>query len=309
MLLVEKYRPNSLENIVLNPSIREKISSFIEKKSVPNLILYGKAGTGKTSLVNIIIKELGADYESYNASEQRGIDVIRDEIMPFVDKVSMTNAMKIVDLREAEELTPNAQKALKDIIESNSEDTRFIFTTNNVGKIIPEIISRCEVLHIEPNDNKEVARHLWSNVILAENIEADKKDVMALVNRYFPDIRRMIMSLEASISNNTYTFDHKETSSDIYTPIFELLENFYSTSKNEKNLILTYKNIRPLLLSFSELQLLSFYTELNNWVDDNISANKLVYAKILISSYAFKFNTQIDKEMNTSALILELLNL
>ena len=187
-LLVEKYRPFKLKNYVGNKNIKKSISQYLEQNDIQNLIFYGPAGTGKTTLAKIIIKNLDCDHIYINASDERGIETIRDKVSSFASVASF-KPLKVVILDEADFLTIQAQASLRNIIETFSRTTRFIMTCNFVERIIDPLQSRCQVLKIVPPSKKEVAKHLnW--ILEQESIEHDINDLVPLVNQYYPDLRK-----------------------------------------------------------------------------------------------------------------------
>ena len=158
-LLVEKYRPNVLENYVGNENIKKSISKYLEQNDIQNLIFYGPAGTGKTTLAKLIVNNLDCESIYINASDERGIETIRDKVSSFASVASF-KPLKVVILDEADFLTIQAQASLRNIIETFSRTTRFIMTCNFVERIIDPLQSRCQVLKIVPPTKKDVAKHL-----------------------------------------------------------------------------------------------------------------------------------------------------
>ena len=195
-LLVEKYRPNKLENYVGNENIKKSISKYLEQNDIQNLIFYGPAGTGKTTLAKLIVKNLDCDYIYINASDERGIETIRDKVSSFASVASF-KPIKVVILDEADFLTIQAQASLRNIIETFSRTTRFILTCNYVERIIDPLQSRCQVLKIVPPTKKDVAKHLhW--ICNEELITHEINELVPLVNQYYPDLRKCINTIQLS---------------------------------------------------------------------------------------------------------------
>ena len=195
-LLVEKYRPNKLENYVGNENIKKSISKYLEQNDIQNLIFYGPAGTGKTTLAKLIIQNLDCDSIYINASDERGIETIRDKLQGFASVASF-KPLKIVILDESDFLTIQAQASLRNIIETFSRTTRFILTCNYVERIIDPLQSRCQVLKIVPPTKKDVAKHLhW--ICNQESISHEVNELVPLVNQYYPDLRKCINTIQLS---------------------------------------------------------------------------------------------------------------
>ena len=166
-LLVEKYRPNQLDNYVGNENIKQVIAKYLEQNDIQNFLFYGPAGTGKTTLAKIIVNNINCDFIYINASDERGVDTIRDKVSGFASTASF-KPLKVVILDEADFLTIQAQASLRNIIETFSRTTRFILTCNFVERIIDPLQSRCQVLKIVPPSKSDVARHV-ANVLDKEN--------------------------------------------------------------------------------------------------------------------------------------------
>jgi replication factor C small subunit len=141
-LWVEKYRPDILENYVGNENLKETISKYIEQNDIQNLIFYGPAGTGKTTLAKLLVKNINCDFIYINASDERGIETIRDKVSGFASTMSF-KPLKVVILDEADFLTIQAQASLRNVIETFSKSTRFILTCNYIERIIDPLQSRC----------------------------------------------------------------------------------------------------------------------------------------------------------------------
>ena len=158
-LWVEKYRPITLEEYIGNEVIKNKIADYLKQGSIQNLLFHGVAGTGKTTLAKLIAKNLNCDLLYLNASDERGIDTIREKIIPFASSMSF-NDIKIIILDEADYLTPQAQATLRNTIESCSKTTRFILTCNYLERIISPLQSRCQTFEITPPSKTEVIEHI-----------------------------------------------------------------------------------------------------------------------------------------------------
>ena len=204
-LWVEKYRPQVLEDYVGNEVIKNKIADYIKESSIQNLLFYGVAGTGKTTLAKLITKNIDCDLLYLNASDERGIDTIREKIQPFASSMGF-NDIKIVILDEADYLTPQAQATLRHTIEACSATTRFILTCNYLERIISPLQSRCQTFEITPPSKGDV----WNkceNILHNENVEFETTKIKAAIDTHYPDIRKIINTLQGSVVNGVCKID------------------------------------------------------------------------------------------------------
>lgn len=299
-LLAEKYRPNKLENYVGNENIKKSISSYLKQNDIQNLIFYGPAGTGKTTLAKIIIKNLDCDSLYINASDERGIETIRDKVQSFASVASF-KPIKIVILDEADFLTIQAQASLRNIIETFSRTTRFIMTCNFVERIIDPLQSRCQVLKIVPPSKKDVAKHLAS-ILDKESISFEINDLVPLVNQYYPDLRKCINTIQLSTQDNVLKLDQSIlVSSNYIDKVISVL------AENDLKANYRFTAIRQIVADaniddFDEL-FKSLYERAGEYLP-----NREGTAAILINEHQYKSNFRIDKEINTMSLIQNLIN-
>ena len=305
-LLVEKYRPSKLENYVGNENIKKSISKYLDQNDIQNLIFYGPAGTGKTTLAKLCVQNLDCDHLYINASDERGIETIRDKVQSFASVASF-KPLKVVILDEADFLTIQAQASLRNIIETFSRTTRFIMTCNFVERIIDPLQSRCQVLKIVPPTKKDVAKHLnW--ILQQESISHDINDLVPLVNQYYPDLRKCINTIQLSTldggANDLYlSLDQSVLVSSNY--IDKVINALSEGSKHNK--IDCYNDIRQIIADanvddFDEL-FRALYERSSEYLQDKEGT-----ASILINEHQYKANFRIDKEINTMSLIQNLIN-
>ena len=205
-LWVEKYRPQDLSTYVGNEALKTKVERFLDDGNVPHLLLYGRAGGGKTTLAKIIVNHVDCDYLYINASDERNIDLVRDKLKTFASSVGF-KPMKVVILDEADYLNVNsAQPALRNLMETFSAHCRFILTCNYVEKIIDPIQSRCQTYKIVPPSKKEVAVHA-KTILEKENISFDLDDLALVVTAGYPDLRKVINELQRMSINGKLTVD------------------------------------------------------------------------------------------------------
>jgi len=199
-LFVEKYRPSKLENYVGNEHLKTTIARYLEQNDIQNLIFYGQAGGGKTTLAKLIVGNLDCDYLYINASDERGIETIRDKVSGFASVASF-KPLKVVILDEADFLTINAQASLRNVIETFSRTTRFIMTCNFVERIIDPLQSRCQVIKIVPPSKGEVAAHI-AGIMEKEGVSFEREDLKTIVNQFYPDLRKCLNTIQVSIAHD-----------------------------------------------------------------------------------------------------------
>lgn len=189
-LWVERYRPPTMEEFIGNDSVKVTFSQFIKKGDVPHILLFGPAGTGKTSLAKLLTKSIPCDVLYINASDQSGIDDVRVKMKNYACSAGF-KPLKVIILDEADRLTSDAQGALRNMLETYSAHTRFILTCNYVEKMIAPIASRMQTFEIKPVSKKDVAMRLV-HILTNERVEFTQEDVVWVVNTYYPDIRKVI---------------------------------------------------------------------------------------------------------------------
>ena len=295
-LFVEKYRPSSLENYVGNEHLKTTISRYLEQNDIQNLIFYGQAGGGKTTLAKLIVNNLNCDYLYINASDERGIETIRDKVSGFASVASF-KPLKVVILDEADFLTIQAQASLRNVIETFSRTTRFIMTCNFVERIIDPLQSRCQVIKIVPPSKSEVAKHLaW--IIEKEVISYTLEDIKIIVNQYYPDLRKCINTIQLNSKDSTLKLDNSILVSSNY--IDKVIDELKKSKPyfNSIRQIIADSNIED----FDEL-FKALYERASEFLP-----NKEGTVAMLVNDHQYKANFRIDKEINTMSLIQNLIN-
>tara|TARA_R110002050_G_scaffold130118_2_gene251710 strand:- start:1985 stop:2893 length:909 start_codon:yes stop_codon:yes gene_type:complete len=293
-LLVEKYRPTVLQDYVGNEQVKDTIQKCLDQNDIQNFIFYGPAGTGKTTLAKLIVKNLDCDYLYINASDENGIDTIRDKVKGFASSASW-NGIKVVILDEADFITINGQAALRNVIETFSRSTRFILTCNFVERIIDPIQSRCQVLKIVPPSKSIIAKHL-ADIMGKESISHDIKEVATIVNKNYPDVRKMLNTIQLSNQDGKLKIDESILASNNYAK--EVLRELTKT----KNWI----KIRQIIADSG----VKDFEELYRLLFEHVS----IYAKdkegsitIILNDHLHQSNFRIDKEINIMSAIAKII--
>jgi len=201
LLWVEKYRPSTVEDCILPDAIKSTFLEYVNRKEIPNLLLSGTAGVGKTTIAKALCEDVGCDYIVINGSDESGIDVLRNKIKNYASSVSFTGGRKVIIIDEADYLNPNStQPALRGAIEEFSSNCSFIFTCNFKNRIIDPIHSRCSVIDFKLNGSKaKMASQFFKRVewiLEQENVTYDKNVVAAVITKHFPDNRRILNELQ-----------------------------------------------------------------------------------------------------------------
>lgn len=294
----EKYRPTNLDTYIGNDGIKEKIKSMISQNDVSHLLLYGGAGTGKTTLAKIIAKSTDCDYLYINASDENNVDTVRNKIKEFASSISF-KAFKLIILDEADFLTPASQAALRNIMETFSKTTRFILTCNYAERIIEPIQSRCQAFHVTPPSKKDIAVKL-ATILKKENIEFAKEDVATIVTSCFPDIRKCINYTQQQVIDGKLKLDKQAIINQDYK--LKLLEYLKTGSKAE-----SFKNIRQLLADNEVKDFTDLYRTLYDEVDD-YAKGSVAAVMLIIAEAQYQDSFVVDKEINTMAMIIKILS-
>jgi replication factor C small subunit len=293
-LWIEKYRSQTLEQYIGNDAVKDRIAGCIAKNDIPHFIFAGSAGTGKTTLAKLIIKNIQCDYLYLNASDENGIDTIRDKVKGFASTASF-QPLKVVILDEADFLTQPAQAALRNLIEEYSAYTRFILTCNYVERLIEPLQSRCELHMLKPPTKGAVAKHICINILDVEGITYEIADVAKVINEFYPDIRSVIKVLQSNIQENKLVITALD---DNWTKqLVQIL------SKREKN---AWYQVRQLV---ADAQVDDFQTAYRYMFDHmpEFSYGNDAQLSVILDDFIWRAGVVPDKEINFAACIAKVL--
>ena len=298
-LWVEKYRPTTLDTYIGNEHLKSKVSVYLESGDLPHLLLYGKAGTGKTTLAKLLVNNIECDYMYINASDENSVDTVRNKVRGFASTMGFKD-YKIIILDECDYITPNAQAALRNLMETFSKHCRFILTCNFVERIIDPIQSRCQSFQIVPPSKKEVAVHLH-NILTEEEVACKMDDVVSLVNAGYPDIRRVINSAQRQVVDGMLVIDEQALMENDYKlTLIEILKK-----DNKKD---AFKKIRKLLADSKVTDFSDGFRLLYDTLDDWASGHTAEIILILAEGQRDDI-VVVDKEINFMATMVKVLTI
>ena len=299
-LWVEKYRPKKLKDYVGNEHLKTKVGDYIESGDVPHLLFFGKAGTGKTTLAKLIVSSINCDYIIINASDERGIDIIRNKVKSFASTVGFKDK-KIIILDEFDYMTPDAQAMLRNLMETFSKHCRFILTCNYVEKVIDPIQSRCQTFQIVPPTKKDVAIQI-SQILTKEEVKFEPKDLVPIIDSSYPDIRKIINTCQLNSSKGILKVDVANMiDGDIKVKIIDILKS----DDNKRN---KYMNIRQAVADSRIQDFSEMYGYLYEKIDEYAGGNTSNVI-LTISEGQYKDSMVIDKEITFMATIIQIIGL
>ena len=302
-LWVEKYRPKTVADCILPTELKKTFSEFVKDKHIPNLILSGSAGTGKTTIAKAMVEEIGSTWMLINGSEESGIDVLRTKIKNFASTVSLEGGRKYIILDEADYLNPQStQPALRGFMEEFHKNCGFILTCNYKNRLIPPIHSRCSNIDftIRNGERVKLAESFFKRVqdILGqEKIKSEPKAVAELINKFFPDWRRCLNELQRYSSSGQIDAG--------------ILVNL--SSENIKELVgfmkaKEFTNVRKWIVNNLDNDPSRIFRTIYNSLYDNLDHSTIPHAVVIIADYQYKSAFVADQEINMLACMTELMS-
>ncbi len=304
-LWVEKYRPKKIDDCILTSELKETFKQFVNQKELPNLLLSGTAGTGKTTVARALCEELGVDYIIINGSDEgRQIDTLRNKIKNFASTVSLTETgrHKVVILDEADYMNPESvQPALRNFIETFYKNCRFIFTCNYKNKILPALHSRCTVIDftIANGEKIKAATQLMNrlcNILTEEKIEFDKKVLAELIQKYFPDFRRTINELQR------YSVRGKIDSGILFSITEADIKKLVAILKEKR-----FNDMRKWVINNLEKEPSSLFSSVYEILYKHLQPQSIPQAVLVIAGYQYKSAFVADQEINMVACLTEVM--
>ena len=301
---VEKYRPQTIDECILPENIKKTFKDFLDKGEIPNMLLSGPPGVGKTTVAKALCNQLGVDYYVINGSDEgRFLDTVRNNAKNFASTVSLSSDSKhkVIIIDEADNTTPDVQLLLRASIEEFSKNCRFIFTCNYKNKIIEPLHSRCAVVEfgIQGKLKQEIAAAFFGRLVTIleeEKIEADKKVLAELINKHFPDWRRVLNECQRYAVGGKIDSGILATFSDV--SVNDLVKNL-----KEKNFPEVRKWVVSNLDNDSSVLLRRVYDALNN----TLVPNTIPAAVLIIAKYQYQIAFVADQEINILACLTEIM--
>jgi DNA polymerase III delta prime subunit len=304
-LWVEKYRPKRIEDCILTEELKTTFTQFLKQKEIPNLLLSGTAGTGKTTVARALCEELGADYIIINGSDEgRQIDTVRQKIKNFASTVSLTEQSnhKVVIIDEADYMNADSvQPALRNFIETFYKNCRFIFTCNYKNKIIPALHSRCTVIDFKITNGqvKKTAMLFMKRMELLlkeENIEFDKKVLAELIQKYYPDFRRTINELQR------YSVRGTIDSGILFSISNENIKELITSLKEKR-----FNDMRKWVVQNLDKEPSHLFKMIYDSLYDNLDTKSIPQAILILAGYQYKAGFVADQEINMVACLIEIM--
>ena len=300
LLWVERYRPQTVEECILPDRLKTTFQEYVNQKEIPNLLLTGGAGVGKTTIAKAMCNEIGCDYMILNGSDENGVDTIRVKIKNYASSMSFTGGRKVIILDEADYLTPNAQAILRNAIEEFAVNCSFIFTCNFKSRIIEPLHSRCAVIdfRLVNGEKAKMASAFFkriTHILDTEKVEYDEKVIAELIKKHFPDFRRVINELQRYSKLGKIDVGILSQIGDI--SISQIVKHL-----KEKD----FTSVRKWAAT-TDIDSTTFFRKLYDALYDIAKPQSIPQAVIIIADYQYKQAFVADQEINLVACLTELM--
>jgi DNA polymerase III delta prime subunit len=300
LLWTEKYRPRTVEECILPERLKAVFQQYVNQKEMPNLLLAGGAGVGKTTIAKAMCNEIGCDYMIINGSDENGVDTIRVKIKNYASSVSLSGGRKVIILDEADYLTPNAQAILRNAIEEFAANCSFIFTCNYKNKIIDPLHSRCAVIefNLKNGEKAQMASAFFkriTHILNTEKVEFDEKVIAEVVKKHFPDFRRVINELQRYSKLGKIDVGILSQIGDI--SISQIVKHL-----KEKD----FTSVRKWAAS-TDIDNTTFFRKLYDALYDIAKPQSIPQAVLILADYQYKQAFVADHEINLVACLTEIM--
>lgn len=301
ILWVEKYRPKTIEDCILPDGIKSTFQDYVNRKEIPNLLLAGSAGVGKTTIAKALCEEVGCDYIMINGSDESGIDVLRNKIKNYASSMSLSGGRKVVIIDEADYLNPNStQPALRGAIEEFSSNCSFIFTCNFKNRIIDPIHSRCAVVDFKINGSKQkMAAAFFKRVewiLTEEGVSYDKQVVAAVITKHFPDNRRVLNELQRYSVSGTIDKGILASVSDVQ------LNELVSSIMNKD-----FASCRKWVTNNLDNDITRIFRNIYDGLYEKLKPNSVPQMVLILAKYQYQSAFVADHEINLIACLTEIM--
>jgi DNA polymerase III delta prime subunit len=301
MLWVEKYRPKTIEECILPDALKKTFQDFVNQKKIPNLLLSGTAGVGKTTVARALCEEIGCDYIIINGSDESGIDVLRNKIKNYASSMSLSGGRKVVILDEADYLNPNStQPALRGAIEEFASNCSFIFTCNYKNRIIDPIHSRCTVIDFKANGSKaKMAAQFFKrveNILQIEGIIYEKEVVASVITKHFPDNRRILNELQRYAAGGIID-------KGILSSVSEIRMTELTTALKDKD----FASCRKWVTNNLDNDPTRIFRNIYDGLYGVLEANSVPQMVVILAKYQYQAAFVADHEINLIACLTEIM--
>ena len=300
LLFTEKYRPKTIAECILPDRLKTPFQEYVNQNNIPNLLLSGGAGVGKTTVAKAMCEEIGCDYMIINGSDENGVDVVRYKITNYASSMSLSGGRKVIIIDEADYLSPNAQAAFRNAIEEFASNCSFIFTCNYKNKLIDPLHSRCAVVefNLKSTEKTQMAGQFFKriqSILQSEEIDYDDKVIVELIKKHFPDFRRIINEIQR------YS-QFGKIDSGILSHIVEVSLGDIIKYIKDKD----FGAIRKWVAS-NDIDATTFFRKLYDNLYDVLKPQSIPQAVLILADYQYKAAFVSDQEINTVACLTELM--
>jgi DNA polymerase III delta prime subunit len=300
LLFTEKYRPKTIDECILPDRLKTPFQEYVNQNNIPNLLLSGGAGVGKTTVAKAMCEEIGCDYMIINGSDENGVDVVRYKITNYASSMSLSGGRKVIIIDEADYLSPNAQAAFRNAIEEFASNCSFIFTCNYKNKLIDPLHSRCAVVDftLKNNEKTQMAGQFFKriqSILQSEEIDYDDKVIVELIKKHFPDFRRIINEIQRY--SQFGKIDGGILSHIVEVSLGDIIK--YIKDKD-------FGAIRKWVAS-NDIDATTFFRKIYDNLYDVLKPQSIPQAVIILADYQYKQAFVADTEINTLACLTEIM--